>query len=161
MTRAALRWDSLPLGPHWGAVDDNLMMTIKPTKTEDNAAVEVTFDLSTCPMVMEELAYIPESERVGPIIVNHKTDLPYIYETFRLAWHADFESAGMPPGMWCRDFRAGDVTEGSKAGVSKDDLRRTAGHAQPKQTEKYDRDQVEAQRRSMKSRTNCRAKNAT
>jgi hypothetical protein len=34
-----------------------------------------------------------------------------------------------------------------------------AGHATPKQTETYDRDQVEAFRRTMKTRANYRPKN--
>jgi hypothetical protein len=67
----------------------------------------------------------------------------------------------MPEGMWCRDLRAGGVTEGGKAGVSKDDRRKVAGHAKEKQTEKYDRDQVEAFRRSMKTRSNYRAQYET
>jgi hypothetical protein len=99
------------------------------------------------------------SERKGPIIINRDTSLPYIYDTFRRGWIADFEAAGMPDGMWCRDLRAGGVTEGGKAGVSKDDRRKIAGHAEEKQTEKYDRDQVEAFRRSMKSRTSYRQNN--
>jgi len=65
----------------------------------------------------------------------------------------------MPKGMWCRDLRAGGITEGGKAGVSLDDRRKIAGHAKPKTTEGYDRDQLEAQRRSMKSRTDYRDKN--
>jgi hypothetical protein len=108
---------------------------------------------------MQELAHIPESERKGPLIINESTGLPYIYQTFRLGWNADFEAAGMPNGMWCRDLRAGGVTEGGKAGVSKDDRRKIAGHAKEKQTEKYDRDQVEAFRRTMKSRAKYRVKN--
>jgi hypothetical protein len=149
------------IGPMWTAIDENMMLKIKPTKTEDTTAVEVTFDLSVCPMVMEELALIPQEARKGPLIVNERTGLPYIYETFRLAWNEDFQAAGMPEGMWCRDMRAGGVTEGGKAGVSKDDRRKIAGHATPKQTEKYDRDQVEAFRRTMKTRTNYRTENGT
>ncbi len=84
------------VGPHWTAIDENLMLTIKPTKTEDTTAVEVTFDLSVCPMVMEELALIPKEERKGPMIIHENTGLPYVYQTFRLGWNADFEAAGMP-----------------------------------------------------------------
>jgi hypothetical protein len=153
---AVLAYGKKWIGPTWAAVDENLMLKIKPTKTEDTTSIEVTFDLSVCPMVMEELALIPLEKRKGPLIVNERTGLPYIYETFRLAWNEDFRAAGLPKGMWCRDMRAGGVTEGGKAGVSKDDLRRTAGHAKAKQTDDYDRDQVEAQRRAMKSRTNYR-----
>jgi hypothetical protein len=57
-----------------------------------------------------------------------------------LGWNSDFERAGMPKGLWCREPRAGGLTEGGKAGVSKDDRRKVAGHAKEKQTEKYDRD---------------------
>ena len=73
------------------ATDDNLMMKIKPTKTEDNTEVEISYDLSMCPMVMEELVHFPMEARNGPIIINPKTNLP--------------------PGMCCRDFRAGGITE--------------------------------------------------
>ena len=91
--------------------------------------------------------------------MNDRTGLPYRYPNFRKGWNADFRAAGMPKGMWCRDLRAGGITEGGKAGVSLDDRRKVAGHAKPKTTEGYDRDQVEAQRRSMKSRTDYRGKN--
>jgi hypothetical protein len=147
------------IGPSWAAIDENLMLHIKPTKTEDTTAVELTFDLSVCPMVMEELELIPTAARKGPMIIHENTRLPYIYQTFRLGWNADFKAAGMPKGMWCRDLRAGGVTEGGKAGASKDDRRKVAGHAKEKQTEKYDRDQVEAFRRTMQSRAAYRAKN--
>ena len=56
---------------------------------------------------------------------------------------------------------AGGVTEGGKSGASKDDRRKVAGHAKERQTEKYDRDQLEAFRRTMKSRTEYRAKNGS
>jgi hypothetical protein len=156
---AVLGYGKKWIGPTWASVDDNLMMKIKPTKTEDTTGVEVTFDLSVCPMVMEELAHIPMSARTGPIIINENTGLPYEYSVFRRGWNADFVSAGLPKGMWCRDLRAGGVTEGGKAGASKDDRRKVAGHAMEKQTEKYDRDQTEAFRRTMKARTKYRAKN--
>ena len=80
---------------------------------------------------------------------------------FGLPGTPDFEAAGMPVGMWCRDMRAGGVTEGGKSDASKDDRRKVAGHAKERQTEKYDRDQLEAFRRTMKSRTGYRAKNGS
>jgi hypothetical protein len=156
---AVLAYGKKWIGPSWAAIGDDMMMTITPTKTEDTTAVEVTYDLSVCPMVMEELERIPKSARKGPLVINDNTGLPYVYQTFRNGWNNDFEAAGMPKGMWCRDLRAGGVTEGGKAGVSKDDRRKIAGHATPKQTEAYDRDQVEAFRRTMKTRTNYRSEN--
>ena len=61
--------------------------------------------------------------------------------------------------MWNRDLRAGGVTEGGKSGASKDDRRKVAGHAREETTEIYDRDQLEAHRRVMKSRTAYRNQN--
>ena len=108
---------------------------------------------------MKELAHIPPSGRTGPLIVHERTGLPYQYQTFNDHWNADFKAAGMPKGMWCRDLRAGGVTEGGKAGASKDDRRKVAGHAREETTEIYDRDQLEAHRRVMKSRVAFRDKN--
>ena len=50
---------------------------------------------------------------------------------------------------------------GGSAGASKDDRRKVAGHAKEKQTEKYDRDQLEAFKRTMKARADYRVKNET
>src|SRR6476660_4077738 len=71
----------------------------------------------------------------------------------------DFKAAGLPEGMWNRDFRAGGITEGGKAGASKDDRRKLAGHAKEETTEIYDRDQVEAHRRVMQARKQFREQN--
>ena len=157
---AILAYGKKWIGPHWSTIDDKMMMKIKPTKTERTTEVEVAFDLTVCPMVMQELAHIPLSERTGPLIINERTGLPYSYPAFNDGWNADFKAARMPKGMWCRDLRAGGVTEGGKAGASKDDRRKVAGHAQEKMTEKYDRDQVKAQRRVMEARVAYR-KNET
>src|SRR5258708_12479313 len=112
-------------------------------------------------MVMEELALIEPAKRHGPLIINQNTGLPYIYETFQLAWNADFEAAGMPVGMWCRDMRAGGVTEGGKSGASKDDRRKVAGHAKERHTEKYHRHHLQPFRRPIKPRTHYPSTNAS
>ena len=52
------------IGLTWAAIDDRLILAkVEPTKTEDTTAVVVSFDLSVCPMVMEELALIPSERR--------------------------------------------------------------------------------------------------
>lgn len=147
------------IGPMWSAINDNMILKVKPTKTENTTAVEVAFDLSACPMVMEELAKIPSNKRTGPLIVNEFTKRPYSENSFEYGWKADFKAAGLPAGLWNRDLRAGGVTEGGKAGASKDDRRKVAGHAREETTEIYDRDQIEAHRRVMKSRAAYRKQN--
>jgi hypothetical protein len=147
------------VGPIWSAIDENGIIKIKPTKTEDTTAVEVTFDLSVCPMVQEDLAHIPQEQRSGPLIVDPDTGLPYRYLAFHDAWRADFKAAGLPATLWNRDLRAGGVTEGGKSGASKDDRRKLAGHAREETTDAYDRDMIEAHRRVMAARSGFREKN--
>lgn len=156
---AVLAYGKKWIGPTWAAIDNNLILAkLKPTKTEDTTEATVSFDLSVCPMVCEELALIPAEKRVGPLIVNPSTGLPFIRQSWRNAWAEDFEAAGLPKGMWNRDLRAGGITEGGMAGASKDDRRKLAGHAKEQTTEIYDRDQIEAHRRVMLARKQFREK---
>lgn len=158
ITDRDLKW----VGPTWADIDDNLILAkIRPTKTEDTSEVEVSFDLSVCPMVMEELAGIPAAERVGALIKDAGTGLPYRYLALNRGWNKDFKAAGLPEGVWNRDVRAGAVTADRKANASKDDVRKLAGHAKESTTEIYDRDSVEAHRRVMAARKVFGQKNAS
>lgn len=149
------------IGPTWASIDENLILNTKPTKTEDTTDVDGVFDLSLCPMVMEELDLIPPEKRTGPLIINEDTGLPYTTYGFYEGWRSDFEAAGLPKKMWNRDLRAGGSTEGSKAGAGRDDRAKVAGHSPEIQGRVYDRDVLEAHRRVMKSRTSFRDKGST
>lgn len=149
-----LKW----IGPTWASIDQHMILRVKPTKTEDTTDVDGTFDLSVCPMVMEELARIPPERRAGPLIVHEATGMPYVHVSFRDCWRRDFKAAGLPAKMWNRDLRAGGSTEGSKAGASREDRAKVAGHSPEMQGKVYDRDTVEAHRRTMAARTGFRAK---
>jgi hypothetical protein len=109
--------------------------------------------------VHEEIALISPERRIGPMVLNPNTGLPYMTQAWTENWNKDFAAAGMPKGMWNRDFRAGGVTEGGRAGATLDDRRRLAGHSRSETTEIYDRDTVEAHRRVMASRKAFRTKN--
>lgn len=148
-------------GPVWSDIDENLTLTIRPTKTEDTTEVEITYDLSACPMVMEELAHFPTGDRHGPIIFNEKTGLPYRDQAMIDGWRRDYKLAGIPDEVWNRDNRAGGVTEGRLAGASKDDRRRLAGHADEATTDIYERGAVDlaAHRNVMEARKRFRQKN--
>lgn len=146
------------VGPMWSSIDEHGVIRVTPTKTEGTTGVEVVFDLSVCPMVQEDIARIAPERRQGPLIVDGRTGLPYRYETFRERWHEDFKAAGLV-GIWCRDLRAGGVTEGRRSGAAKDDLRKLAGHAREETTDIYDRDMIETHRRAMASRTAFRKRN--
>lgn len=146
------------IGPTWARIDEHLILRLMPTKTEDSTAIRVTIDLNECPMVIEELATIPEIERRGPLIINARTGLPYRHEAFRSGWRKDATAAGIPRAVWNRDLRAGGVTEGGRAGASIEDRAKMAGHAKPKITAAvYDRDTLEAARRVARARTKLRS----
>ena len=150
------------VGPMWTAIDgDMILAKIRPTKTEDTTEIEVSFDLTVCPMVMEELALIPAVDREGPLIKHPRTGLPYRADAFGEGWRKDFDDAGLPANIWNRDLRAAAVTADRQAGASKDDVRKLAGHTKEKTTEIYDRDTVEAHRRVMAARKAFGQKNAS
>lgn len=159
---AVLGYGKKWIGLTWAVIDEGLILTrLKPSKTENTTAIEGSFDLSACPMVCEELAHWPESSRVGPLIVNPKTRLPYVRQTWRNGWRKDFAAADLPKEIWNRDIRAGGSTEGSKSGTSPGDRQKLHMHADKESTKIYDRDMVEAHRRDMANRIAFREKNGT
>jgi hypothetical protein len=95
------------IGPRWSDVDDDMVLSIKPSKTEATTEVEISYDLSACPMVMEELALIPDVKRTGPLVLNPNTGLPYRPKAFLDGWRKDYALAGIPREVWNRDTRSG------------------------------------------------------
>lgn len=135
-------------GLSWRHVDENMILTFKPSKTERTTGKTIMVDLKLCPMVLEELEHIPADKREGPIVVSHRTGLPYRVGRFGDAWTRDRKKAGIPKDVWARDLRASGVTEGRSLGATTDDAAKVAGHARSATTAQvYDRAQIEAQRR--------------
>lgn len=149
------------IGPTWSNIDKNMILHIVPTKTEDTTEAEGHYDLKVCPMVMAEISCIQLEQRTGPLIIHEATGKPYIYDSFRDCWRRDFAAAELPAKMWNRDLRAGGSTEGSKAGASREDRAKMAGHSVEVQAKVYDRDLLEAHRRVARARTGFRSKNNT
>ncbi len=148
------------IGPSWSDIDANLIWSVTPTKTEDTTNAKVQFDLKSCPMVMEELALIPDDQRSGPLIVNFNTGIPYRPQAFRDAWRAAAKQAGIEPGVWNRDLRAGGNTEGQRADATLEDRKKIMGHSASSRmtAEVYDRDTVEVHRRVAAARVKWRTK---
>jgi integrase len=147
------------IGPNWSSIDANMVLTVTPEKTAATSEARVVFDLRECPMVVEEMERIPAAERLGPLIIDERTRLPYLHDTFRKAWRRDAKAAGIPDSVWNRDLRAGGVTEGREAGASTDDLAKAAGHTDKGTTAKvYDRAALEAARRVARARVGSRQK---
>lgn len=144
-------------GLRWSHVGADNVIRYDPTKTEDTTEARVVIDLAVCPMVMAELAGVPEVERRGPVIVHEQTGLPYRYDIYRRGWRRDATAAGIPRKVWNRDLRAGGVTEARRAGASKDDLKKLGGHSErSRSAEVYDRAALEAHRRVAAARKSFR-----
>lgn len=146
------------IGPTWANVDKNLVLRFKPTKTQGTTNAEVVMDFKVCPMIMEEIALIPEEERKGPLIVNLRTDRPYSYSVFRDTWQQVRKVAKIPRDIWNRDLRASGSTEARAAGAKIDDLKKLMGHSAKSTTTGtvYDRAKLEAQRRIATARNSSR-----
>lgn len=145
------------VGPTWSVIDDNLVMRLTPTKTEETSAAAVTFDLRLCPMVMEEMASIGQAERAGPLIAT-PAGLPYGQWHFRDLWRRCADRSGIDKSIWNRDLRAGGNTEAQQAGALLEDRKKVTGHTERSNVtaKVYDRDRLEAHRRVAAARNKYR-----
>lgn len=132
-------------GLTWADIDENLILRTTPSKTINTTQTTVAFDLSLCPMVMEEIAKIPAEERSGPLVKTGAK--PYPGHKTKSVWREIAKDSGMA-GVWNRDIRAGGITDARQAGANLDDVSKAAGHAGKAITARvYDRDTLEHHRR--------------
>lgn len=142
ITHRGRKW----IGPQWSDVSNGILRW-QPTKTNRTSGKVVEIDLSVCPMVVEELLHVPAEARTGPLILA-ANGLPYPEIPYRYAFRQAARKAGVPDSVWCRDIRAGGITEARKSGASLADASKTAGHSSVQTTARvYDRDTLEAHRR--------------
>jgi len=91
-------------------------------------------------MIMEELRLIPVEARVGPMIKNENTTLPYADSTFRIVWREIADAAGVPREVHNMDSRAGGLTEGTDAADGDlEAVSHHAGHSDVRMTRRYNR----------------------
>jgi integrase len=148
------------IGPVWSQIDQNMILRYTPAKTQFTSGERVTLDLRECPMILTELAKVPEEARRGALIINSRSGLPYRQDAYHELWRKVVKAVGIRAGIWSRDLRAGAVTEGRQAGARTDDLAKQAGHSNKRTTaEVYDRDRLEAHRRVARKRVAYRDKN--
>jgi hypothetical protein len=92
-------------GIRWSQIDDNLVLrhTIRLARRQPEDA---EFDLRQAPMVMRELALIPEERRSGPVVVRESTQRPWSELEFREKWRGVANAAGLPLNVRNSDGRA-------------------------------------------------------
>jgi hypothetical protein len=147
------------IGPTWGHIDSDMILTATPTKTEGRTRARVVIDLKLCPMVISEIATIPLESRSGPLVRDAATGQPFKHAVWQRLWRRVTEATGLPSELWNRDLRAGGITEAEDSDTRVEDRAKVAGHSNPKTTaDVYDRGVLEAHRRVARARLAHRPK---
>ena len=126
------RWAN---GLLWNHIDRDFILTKQTVKT----GAEVVFDLKGYPLVMAEIEKVPPERRIGPMIINPTTGLPYKRLAYGRRWREIADAAQIPRDVWNMDSRAGGITEGSDAGADIEHLRHHAAHSNTTVTARYNR----------------------
>ena len=141
LTRNRRVWED---GLRWDHLDRAMVLRFVTTKRD--FAVEI--DLSLYPLARAEIERVPIEWRIGPMIVDERSGLPYADKAYAKLWRAVATAAGLPKTVWNRDSRSGGITEGRNAGADFADLAKQAAHSDPGFTARvYSRDPLEAARR--------------
>jgi hypothetical protein len=135
-------------GLRWQDITEDRILVHTTSKNQR----DVPHDLNEYPLVRAELDRFPILPQVGPVIIDDKTGKPFDYRDFAPRWRRIARLAGIPDDVWNRDSRAGGITEARTAGADKDDVKETAGHAEPRTTDIYIRDKIEQSRRTIRAR---------
>ncbi len=137
-----LRWTD---GLTWDMIDSDVTRIQKTiSKTQATTGTVKVFDLTQVPEVRDQLLSIPLEKRVGPVIVNTSTGLPYTRSGWSTAWRRHRKEAGVPDHVKNMGIRAAAITHGERSGASPFQLRDAAGHADLKTTGRYIRGADEA-----------------
>jgi hypothetical protein len=149
---AVIRGGNKWFGPTWANINANMILSFTPSKTERTTGAKVFANLAKCPMVMAELATIPEAERIGPLIIDEKTGQPWGYQNFNNFWKKVRAEAGISERVWNRDIRAGGISEGQAANAPSEDRAKLSGHSQKMNEDVYSRDILAATDRVLDAR---------
>lgn len=141
-------------GLSWSHLGENMVLTFTTAKRDR----QVEIDFSLYPLAMTEILAVPRDRRIGPMIIDERSGLPYAEMAYSKRWRAVATAAGIPASVWNRDTRAGGITEGRDSGAEYEDLAKQAGHTDPNFTATvYSRDNLEAARRIANKRAVRRA----
>ena len=113
-------------------------LILNKTTSKSSGRDRVVVDLKGCPLVMEQLQYVPPERRVGPVIVSETTGRQYFPDAFCMNWRGVARRAGIPDEVWSMDARAGAVTEATEAGIPLEHVRSLTTH-KGKIIQRYDR----------------------
>lgn len=137
------RWSG---GLLWGEHVKADWTLAKPT-SKSNFHEIAEFDLRRLPPALAELQAVPPTSRIGPVILDEASGLPYRQRRFARRFRSIATAAGVPSDIWNMDARAGAVTDARGRGASRADAMELATHTQEATNRRYDRDRLAATNR--------------
>jgi Phage integrase family len=121
--RGPYRWENIPGG----------IFRLKTSKT----SAEIAHDLTKLDLLWPLIQAVPQADRVGAIVKANGE--PIRTRTYRKWFREIAQAAKIPDSVWSMDARAGAVTKALEAGADEKTVQRTATHASPAMTKRYDR----------------------
>jgi hypothetical protein len=134
------RWT---LGITWGDIRPDWTLE----KLTSKNGQFVAHDLKLYPMTLALLMEVPESKRVGPLIIDEVESRPYAEFAYAREWRVIATEAGIPKTVWNMHARAGGISEGDEAGADLDAIGHQSGQTQRATTARYVRGTIEKTRK--------------
>jgi hypothetical protein len=125
-------------------------------KTTSKTGADAEHRIADYPELAADLAATPLESRVGPLVIDEGTQLPYTPEKYRRWFRLIAREAGIPDEIWNMDARAGAVTEAYEAGSTTEGAMALATHTQVATSRRYRRAGTEQTSRVAKLRVASR-----
>lgn len=142
---------------HWqdGLTWNDILPHFTLSKRTSKTGAPAEFNLKLYPLVMAEIERSRPAERIGPLIKDESSGLPYRKGRFARVWREIARAAGVPDDVWNRDSRAGGITEAT--GVADlESVRHHAQHSNSAMTARYSRGTLEKTSKVAELRTAAR-----
>jgi hypothetical protein len=117
---------------------------LEKATSKSNFSEVAEFDLRLLPTVMAELARVPPTSRIGPVILDERTGKPYRQREFARRFREVARAAGVPDEIWNMDARAGAVTDAYDKGAKPTDAMDLGTHTQLATNRRYARNRLAA-----------------
>jgi Phage integrase family len=138
------------IGPYtWERIPGGIFR-LKTSKT----GAEIAHDLTKLDLLWPLIQAVPQADRAGALVKAYGE--PIRTRTYRKWFREIAQAAKIPDSVWNMDARAGAVTEALEAGAEEKTVQRTATHASPAMTRRYDRTAETAPRAVAEARRKAR-----
>jgi hypothetical protein len=127
-------------------------------KTTSKNGADAEHRIADYPELAADLERTRPENRVGPLVIDESTQLPYTPEKYRQWFRLIAREAGIPDDVWNMDARAGAVTEAYEAGSTTEGAMALATHTQVATSRRYRRAGAEQTSRVAKLRVASRDK---